>query len=466
MTSIKENLIYKGLLTFSNYIIGFVTFPYITRILGPDNFGAVNFTLNTVDYFLLFANMGISTIGTREVAICREDKDQLNTTFSRIFGLNIWFTLLTIIGYYIAINYVTKFSNIYDLMAVGGAKILFTVFAVEWFFTGIENFKYITFRSLFVKSAYVISVFLFVKSQEDSILYLILTVGSVVLNSIVNFIYVNRFIKIKYSEFFSLKYLVPNIRMGFYFIMTSMYITFNVMFLGLVTNNLEVAYYSTAVKLYFIVISLFSAYTTVMLPRMTSLSGNHTNQYNKYLYISFCLVLFFAFPIISECIVLSPHIIYVLSGAGYEAAVLPMRILMPALILVWCSQVIVFQGLVPNKNDNVLFKASILGGFLSLIINLMITKHWGAIGSSVVLLSCEIVVTSYYCRVVQSKKMFHLPDIKTIMRYLIMSLPYLILSLLLSLILNSYLVIFLAVTGSALLFIVFGRKELIRIKNQ
>ena len=72
--SIKRNVAYKFLLTVSTYIMGFITFPYISRVFGVEKLGLVNFVDNTVNYFLLFATMGISLLGVREIATVKNSR--------------------------------------------------------------------------------------------------------------------------------------------------------------------------------------------------------------------------------------------------------------------------------------------------------------------------------------------------------------------------------------------------------
>ena len=117
---------------------------------------------------------------------------------------------------------------------------------VEWFFTGIEHFRYITIRSLFIKLLYVLTVFIFIRNPEDYKLYFVMTVGVVVFNAIINIFYVKDFVVFGFRDMFSQKYLKQNFSLGIYSIMTSMYLTFNVMYLGLTTDNVQVGYYTTA----------------------------------------------------------------------------------------------------------------------------------------------------------------------------------------------------------------------------
>ena len=89
---------------------------------------------------------------------------------------------------------VPKFYQYKELFYIGTAKILFTAFIVEWFFSGIEDFKYISIRSIVVKCLYMASVFLFVKGKDDYMLYWILTICVVIVNAVVNMLYIRRFV--------------------------------------------------------------------------------------------------------------------------------------------------------------------------------------------------------------------------------------------------------------------------------
>lgn len=430
---LKKNIAYKGLLTFSNYIIGFVTFPYITRVLGPANFGLVNFALNTVDYFLLFATMGIATIGTREIAAARNDKAKLDSAFSKILGVNLTFTVITLLIYFLSILLIPKLYENRELLYVGSAKIIFTAFAVEWFFTGIENFRYITYRSLSIKLLYVASVFIFVKNQSDYKLYFLLTILSIVLNSIINFIYARRFVSWNIQEAGSKIYIKQNLRLGIYAIMTSMYMTFNVMYLGLVSTDAEVGLYSSAVKLYYVAVSLFSAFTQVMMPRVSSLlSEGNRKAINTYMHKSFSLVFIISLPLIIISEFFAPVFINIMSGPGYEMAVIPMRILMPALFCVWISQVIAIQAFVPMHKDNVLLIASLAGGILAIIINVILTPKMASVGTALTLLICEITVTLIYIFTCKAKHLIPLPSLYFISKNLIKAIPYFIICIIIS----------------------------------
>lgn len=408
--SVKKNFAYKSVLTLSTYIMAIITFPYISRVFGVERLGLINFAENTINYFLLFATMGVSILGVREIATTKEDKEECNKVFSNILGTNILFTIATLIVYFVIVLTVVKFQQNVELFYMGAAKILFTAFLVEWYFTGVENFKYITIRSIIIRLLYVIAVFVFVKQREDYLLYFAMTMGTVVVNAIVNMLYAKQNVRIIVKELFSSRYIKDNLTLGVYSIMTSMYLTFNVMYLGLMGDNTQVGYYTTAFKLYSVILGFFTAFTNVMLPRMSSiLVSGDDEQFQNMVNRSFSVMAKFSIPIILCSLVLAPQIIYVLSGPGYEGAILPMRVIMPAILLVGIAQVLAIQILMPMKRDRVLLIASICGASISILLNIFIVPTMYSVGSAIVLLSCEFVVTLLYIAYIEKKTDIYIP---------------------------------------------------------
>lgn len=421
--SIKKNFAYKSVLTLSTYLINFITFPYVARVLGVERIGLVNFVDNTVNYFLLFATMGVGLLGVREIAAVKEDKKRRDQVYSSVLALNLLFTLVSLGIYLLCVVTIPKLCQYDELFYIGTAKILFTVFLVEWFFTGVENFRYITLRSILIKVLYIISVFLFVRDTSDYRLYFILTVGVVVLNALINQLYIREFVRVRWNNIQLFKYLKQNVTLGIYTLMASMYLTFNVMYLGLVSNNTEVGYYTTAFKLYSVVLGFFTAFTNVMLPRMSSLLANgEKDRFQELVNRSFSVMSTCCIPLILCSMIMAPQIVYILSGPGYEGAILPMRIIMPAAFAVGVAQVLAIQVLMPMKKDKVLLVASIIGAVVSLLINLLVVPYIESVGSAVVLLCSEAVVTGAYLWYVLSHKLT-LISVKTIGKSVLYSLP-------------------------------------------
>jgi O-antigen/teichoic acid export membrane protein len=459
--SLRQNFTYKAILTIINPLIGFLTFPYISRVLGVTNLGLVDFVDNTINYFLLFAMLGISNVGVRSIAAVSGSRAKLNVTFSNLLGVNLFFTILLLLVYLLSISIVSRFNQYSELFYIGTAKILFSTLLIEWFFTGIENFKYITIRTLLIKIIYVGCVFILIKEPSDYLLYFILTVSVIVVNAIVNILYSRNFVSIEFKELFNFKYMKENVKIGIYTIMTSMYLTFNVMYLGLMTNNTQVGFYTSAYRLYTLVLGIFTAFSSVMLPRMSNLLANGNNsEFNRYLIKSFEFVALFSVPMAVCSSILAPELIYLLCGQGYEGAILPMRIIMPALILVGIAQIIVIQVLLPMKKDNVLLVASIVGAVISIVVNILLVSKYGSVGSAIVMLSAEFVVTIIYLIYVLKYALVNFPW-QYFIRAIVFTIPCVCICLLSKfLIPDLYIVLAVSILCSLILYFIENRKTI------
>ena len=89
MSSLKKNILYNSIRVGSNLVFPLVTFPYVTRIMGPDTLGLFNYITAIVAYFTLFAGLGFPLYGTREVAQAKADKFKLQSVTNAIFSANL-----------------------------------------------------------------------------------------------------------------------------------------------------------------------------------------------------------------------------------------------------------------------------------------------------------------------------------------------------------------------------------------
>ena len=186
--SLKKNFIYSSVLTVSKYLFPLIVYPYVSRTLGLSNIGIVNFIDNIINYFVFVSMMGISTVGVREIAARKNNHEQLSKTFVSLLSLTAITTLIAIIALWISMYTVPKLIPHQNLLYIGLVELLFNFFLIEWFFTGMEEFKYITTRSIIVKCLYVASVFVFVRDSSDYVIYYVLSAAMVVINATINII--------------------------------------------------------------------------------------------------------------------------------------------------------------------------------------------------------------------------------------------------------------------------------------
>lgn len=396
---LKKNIAYSSLLTVANYIFPFLTFPYVTRVLGVANFGMCNFYSSVVSYFILFSMMGMSTLAVREIAKCKGDKNELNKTYSSLLVINGITTVISIVVLLLSLVFIGKFQEYPQFVIIGAIHVLSNYFLLEWLFRGLEDFKYITLRSIIIRVLYVFSVFIFVRQENDFVIYFLLTSLMVTANAIINVVYSRKFVRFSLKNIEIKNYVKPYIIFGAYQLLTSMYTSFNVAYLGFSSGDIEVGYYSTSVKLFNIILSFYTAFTAVLLPRMSlMIERGEIDGFKNLLNRSLNLLFSISIPIILVVEFFSPEIIKVISGEGYEGSILPMKIVMPLVLIIGIEQVLVYQILMPLKKDKQVFINSCLGATVGALLNILLVPKMMAVGSSIVWLSSELVVFSsaYY----------------------------------------------------------------------
>ena len=393
MPSVKKNFIYSSVLTSANYIFPLIVYPYISRVLGVTNIGICKFVDSIISYFILFSMFGVTSIGIREIAKSKNNKEKMNEVFNSLFWINALFTLISTTFLVFAIFLVPSLTPYRKLLFIGVVKVLSNFFLIEWFFKGLEDFRYITIRTLIVKCLYVISIFIFVRDDTDYIKYYLLTASMIMLNSILNETYAHRFIKIRISGVKVFTYLSPLLIMGAYTLMTSMYTTFNVAYLGFVSEPKEVGYYTTSHHLYDALLAFFTTLTGVMLPRMSSLiSEGRFDEFTRLLMKSANVLFSFSFPFVYLFVVYAPEIIYIYAGKGYEGAIIPMQISMPLMIVIGYEQIIINQGLLPLDKNKAVLTNAIIGAITGVLFSFLLVGTYKSIGSVIVWILSEFLV--------------------------------------------------------------------------
>lgn len=423
---IKKNFAFNSILSVSGYVFPLITYPYISRVLGVSNIGICNFIDGIVNYFVVFSMLGISATGIREIAKNRYDQVKLSKVFSSLFLLNLIATCIAILLLLITTFSFPQLRLHKEMMFIGAAKLLFNLFLAEWFFTGIENFKYITIRSLIVKIIFVCSVFLFVNEPSDYKIYYGLLVLVVVINAVFNWRYRRKFVRISFKNPELNPYLKSFFTIGIYLLLTSMYTYFNIAFLGFVSGETEVGYYTTATKLYRIFLSFFTAFTAVMLPRMSSLvAKGDISEVKRLTFKSYDALLTFSLPIIIIVSVFAPQIINILVGKGYEGAILPMRIVIPLMLVIGIEQILILQLLMPLKKDKIILINSIVGASVGILLNILLVPIYKSVGSAIVWVFAELAVLITAQFFVKRKLEIGLP-VKKIIVSLLVALPMLV----------------------------------------
>ncbi len=428
---LKKNILYSGFLTTGLYLSQIVTYPYITRTLGAANLGHCNFVQSYVQFFLLFSALGISTLGVREIAKLNGKRSAISKRFSQLFLLNTITTIIALVVYISISFFIPKFASYHKLLFIGAFNIIFSLFNIEWFFRGIENFKYITLRILLVRLVYIALVFLLVKSENDYVIYYVLGVGSVIVNSTINWVYSKKFVTLHLQSIKDiLRYLKPNTIIGIQMLLLSYNSTINPVLLGMLCNDMEVGFFTTASKLTVIILLFYNAYTLALMPRISALMGNDgRNNAISLVEKSYKLLYMAALPLVIIIEIYTPEIVLLIAGRGYEGAILPMRIALPIIIIGGISQITINQVLIPNNYERITLITACVGVIVCIVLNLVLVPVLSSVASAIAWIITEIIITVISLMYVRKYLNGYSGELNALCRYIIIYLPLICLCL-------------------------------------
>ena len=328
--NLKVNTILNMIKTGSNIVFPLITIPYVLRVLSADNIGKVDFGNSFVSYFSLIASLGISTYAIRECAKVRDDRKKLDRVASQIFSINICTTMIAYILMAISLVIFRKLDSYRTLIIIQSTVILFTTVGADWINTAMEDFVYITLRSVLFQILSLGLMFLFVKTPDDYVKYALITVLSSSGSNISNIIYRKKYCKMRFTLDIPWKtHMVPIL---FLFVMSLSQTVFNsadITMLGLMKGNYAVGIYSTAAKIEKVISQVVSSIVMVLIPRLSYMfdSGEY-NKINILLRKVLALFITIGLPTCIGAAVMAKEIILIVGGEKYVEATLVLQILL------------------------------------------------------------------------------------------------------------------------------------------
>jgi PST family polysaccharide transporter len=162
-SALVRNLLSMSMAQAVNVLLPVITFPYLTRVLGIEQFGLINYALALASLFVVFVDFGFTLTGTRDVAAVRHDRRALSELVSTRWTAQ---ALLLIIACSVFVGLVLAFPRLQR-----DAIIYFLTFGVVpatsllpgWYFQGTEQFQLLARLQLTGRGCYALAVFTLVK---------------------------------------------------------------------------------------------------------------------------------------------------------------------------------------------------------------------------------------------------------------------------------------------------------------
>lgn len=392
--SIKFNFLMNSILTMSSFIFPLITFPYVSRILLPAGIGRVSFATSLISYFNMIAQLGIPTYGIRECARVRDDREKLTRTAQELLIINLIMSTVSYLLFAIILFKVPRLKEDRILYIIVSLTIIFNSVGMEWLYKALEQYTYITIRSIIFKFIAIITMIFLIREPKDYIYYGAITIFAASASNIFNLINVHKYIGVKPVGSYKFKHHLKPIAVFFAMVCaTTIYTNLDTVMLGFIKTDADVGYYNVAVKVKSILVSIVTSLGTVLLPRASYyVESGQMKEFYKITKKALNFVFLFATPLMLYFILFAKNGIYFLSGSQYENSIIPMQIIMPTLLLIGVTNILGIQILIPMGKEKIVLYAEIAGAITDLVLNILLIPRFSSSGAAVGTLAAEFVV--------------------------------------------------------------------------
>jgi O-antigen/teichoic acid export membrane protein len=379
-----------------NLLAPFIILPYVTKVLGPNLYGKYIYFDSIIQYLILFISMGTLLYGSREIGYVRGDKNKEKQILFEIIIIRLGLTIFVVFGFLLLLLGGFQFDNLIYFLSI---NLISSLLDVSFYFQGVGDFKKLAFRSMMIKLVSIILMFIFVKDQSDFTSYIVIVVLSNLLANIWISIHVVRELRLGIFSFtlFNLKPRASGILKLFLLQMSiSIYMYLGKTMLGSMTNSSNVAIFDIGSKIIYLILTLNSAISSVIMPEIShliekDLSHKITAMASK----SLVGTLYLMVPIFALLNLISNELILLVFGIEFKQAIIVVNILSFVLLIAPVGNVIGIQVLIPLKKELILTIAPFLGLIVSFAFNYLLIPLYGLVGASITSVLTELVGVIY-----------------------------------------------------------------------
>ena len=271
-TLVKNSIFYTAS-TLICMVIPLVIYPYITRVLGPENYGKFSFAQNLVTYFTILSTLGLRQYAQR-VCSARRDEKELSKIVKSLLLIAGGLTLLAVAIYAVVVfllGYNT--GEVWVYIAFGG-MIMFSSLGLDWLIEATECFAFASVRNTITRLLLPIFALLFVTQKSDYAVYALLyTACYAVLPAMMNYVHLSRrkivslrsiyYEKADVGAHFNHIFFLALVTIG-----SKVFSGMDIMMLRFMRDETTVGLYNNAIKLPLVVDELLMAVAAVITPRL------------------------------------------------------------------------------------------------------------------------------------------------------------------------------------------------------
>lgn len=389
-----------GLSQAANYLLPLVTLPYITRVVGPEHYGLLEFASVTTLYFSALVSYGFIFTATRKVAELQDRFDRISKVYSVVQQSKLYLLGLAAVLFAVLLLTVPQYRSELKLMLFAFPFVIGWALYPDFLFQGRQDLGVIALANLAVKSLGAILIFVLLKSEEQ--FYYVVAINSItqVTAAIITIVYARRrypWLRFQWQAWRLIKaYLKSGLYMFGSLFFTRLYVFGSILFLGFLLPAAQLGIFAAALKLITVAQSfLVMPLGNSLYPHLSQLLKTNQTQYfqDRKRFRNYLV----AFALFATLVTVlgKDLLINLFFGAEYSEAAPLLALMSPVFLLTALSHFSMKQGLMVLKADKENLRAVLITGALSVILNYALIEWQGLYGAAWAKLALELCLAIF-----------------------------------------------------------------------
>jgi len=391
-----RNIASLSVVQIANYVLPLLSVPIISRIIGPDKLGVINFAASFVAYFTLLIGFGFDLSATRKIAADPTNKENRNIVFSEVLYCQLLLFSVSLVAFIICLLNVPQLKVETTVTVFSFLICVSTIFTQNWLFQAMQDLPKVALLNFASKLLFTVLILLVVKEKQDYKWYPLVFNGINILIAVLSFSWAVRRYQIKLIRIpfkACLKLLWNEKTIFLSLIVISVYTTTNVVILGLYHDATQVAYFTSAQRLIAIVQSLLTLpLYQAFYPYIGKAFGETKEKGMQIVQKLVPLILVFTGIACLAIFFLGPWFLVLFYGNKFAPATAVIRILAFLPMIICISNVYGIQVMLNLKMDKYFFYITGAGAVLSVVLNIIFLPTFGYIGSAYNCLLTELFI--------------------------------------------------------------------------
>lgn len=407
---IKANMLFQGLYQIMVLGVPLIVSPYLTRTLGAENLGIYGYTNSIAYYFWIIAMLGISRHGQRVIAVASENQERLRKVFWSLFIDHVIISIIAMTAYLVFVQLFIHENT--EIFMIQGWYVLSALFDVTWLFSGLERFKTVAIKNMFIKIVNMFLVFGFVRTSNDLVNYSLIMTFSTLVGNIIMLPQTIRIVPVCRITWTDLKeHIKPLFVLSISVIAVSLYVVFDKTLIGMFLDMSAVSYYEYADRLIVVPKSLLTVISAVLFPRFCKMMNQgETKIAKEYFELAFIIVAILGIGATFGLAAVSETFAPLYYGAEFTISGSIMKYLAPVIVIVALGDLIRTQLMISKNRDIQFILCVVINSIVNLILTCLLIRPLGVYGAVVGTLAAEICglsIETYICRKeVNMKKLY------------------------------------------------------------